>query len=94
MYVGAALVSNNIGVVNLATNLLTYRGGPTTTSPPALASRRRCASACPSLDAWPWAWAARAAASNAGTPRAMKAPIMPERTSPVPAVASRESPAV
>ena len=41
MYVGAALVSNNIGVVNLATNSLTYRGAPTTNPPPVLASRQR-----------------------------------------------------
>src|SRR5579875_1281020 len=46
----------------------------------------------PLCAASPWAWAARAAASNAGSPRARKAAITPVRTSPVPAVARRGEP--
>src|SRR5581483_4077459 len=42
----------------------------------------------PRAAARPWTCAASAAASVGGTPRARKAPIMPERTSPVPAVAN------
>ena len=51
-------------------------------------------SAGPSDAARPWQWAARAAASRAGRPRARKAPMAPDSTSPVPAVASRAEPGV
>ncbi len=48
----------------------------------------------PSAAARPWTWAARPAAGAGATPRATKAPMAPDRTSPVPAVARRGEPAV
>ena len=47
----------------------------------------------PSDAARPCTWAAIAAASGAGSPRAKKAPMIPDRTSPLPAVARTGPPA-
>ncbi len=61
---------------------------PRATPPPGRAGRRPPGPATgPSDAARPCTWAATAAASSAGSPRAQKAPMMPERTSPLPAVA-------
>jgi hypothetical protein len=46
------------------------------------------------VPARPWSWALRAAADIGSCPRAMAAPMMPDKTSPDPAVASALVPAL
>ena len=72
---------------------LSHGPAPTARPPPARAGRRPPGPGRPAAAARPCTCAASAAAWCAGTPRARKAPMMPESTSPLPAVARAGPPA-